>query len=72
MTVPSFPQVRARTLIIWGTADVAIEQATATASAEFCEDCTIRFVEGASHWIQNDEPDLTNQFIRAFLDHKAN
>lgn len=60
-------KVTAPTLIVWGTADVAIEQSTATMSADYCEDCTIRFVEGASHWIQNDEPDLTNQFIRAFL-----
>ena len=64
------PKVRPPTLIVWGTADIAITQETATMSAEYCENCTIRFIEGASHWIQNDEPDLTNDYIARFLTEK--
>ena len=56
------------TLIIWGDRDSALEKPLAKLSSEVCKGkVTIKYVEGASHWVQMDRPDLVNKHIREFL-----
>ena len=31
------------------------------------DDCSVQFVAGASHWVQQDAPDIVNERIRAYL-----
>jgi len=55
------------TLIIWGTADAALEKEMANGSIKYCQNATVRLIEGASHWVQQDRPELCNQYMREFL-----
>jgi pimeloyl-ACP methyl ester carboxylesterase len=59
--------VQPKTLIIWGTGDTFVQQESATYSQDFCRDVRVRFIEGASHWVQQDEPDMANRFVDEFL-----
>lgn len=63
-------QVDIRTLVIWGTGDVALAKDLPELSKKYFTDLTIHYIEGGSHWIQNDEPEKVNQFIREFLSGK--
>jgi len=55
------------TMIIWGTLDAALVKEMANGSAQYCQKATVRLVEGASHWVQQDRPELCNQYMREFL-----
>ncbi|KAK7104834.1 epoxide hydrolase 4-like [Littorina saxatilis] len=56
------------TLIIWGDQDGALDKPLAELSAKACKGkVEIKYVEGASHWVQMDRPDLVNKLIREFL-----
>jgi len=59
--------VQPPTLIIWGTNDAALSTELAHDSLQFCQKGTLRLIEGASHWVQQDRPGLCNQLIRDFL-----
>ncbi|KAL8619553.1 hypothetical protein ACOMHN_019609 [Nucella lapillus] len=56
------------TLIIWGEEDMALEKALVSLSMEVCKGkVTVRYIQGASHWVQMDRPDLVNSYMREFL-----
>ena len=56
------------TLIIWGDQDAALDKPLAKMSSEACTGkVEIKYIEGASHWVQMDRPDLVNKYIREFL-----
>ena len=55
-------------LVVWGTNDLALDKKMAEMSAKYVNDYTLRFIEGASHWVQQEEPTLVNKYIREFLD----
>lgn len=55
------------TLIIWGTADLALDTSLATDAAKLHRNCTVKLIEGATHWVQQDEPDKVNDLMRKFL-----
>ncbi|CAD6199575.1 unnamed protein product [Caenorhabditis auriculariae] len=54
-------------LIIWGTEDAFIEKQTAEDSIKFCRYARLHWIEGASHWVQQDQPDVFNRLVDAFL-----
>lgn len=58
-------------LVIWGTEDAALEKGMATLSMDQCDNGRVEFVEGASHWVQQDEPAVVNGHIRKFLQNSA-
>lgn len=60
-------EIQPPTLIVWGTADIALDKATGELSTNYCRDGRIRFIEGASHWVQQDEPDLCSKYMKEFL-----
>jgi len=60
-------KVTVPTLIIWGTGDMAIEQEIATYSADCCDTCEIKYIEGCSHWVQQEEPEKVIAYMREFL-----
>ncbi|XP_046841692.1 epoxide hydrolase 4-like [Xenia sp. Carnegie-2017] len=55
------------TLIVWGDRDLSLRKNCLESIPSFVETSTIRFVGGASHWVQQDEPQIVNDFIREFL-----
>lgn len=55
------------TLIVWGTADEALERSQASEAAKLHRNCVLKWVEGASHWVQQDQPGLVNEHMRRFL-----
>jgi len=65
--IEAMPLIDIPTLIIWGTADLALESSLAADSAKFHRNCTVRYIEGASHWVQQDQPEAVNDFMRKFL-----
>ncbi|VDM26241.1 unnamed protein product [Toxocara canis] len=66
LQMPSSP-VKPKTLIIWGTEDAFIEKCAAEMSTKYCEVAQVHFINGASHWVQQDEPDAVNECIDKFL-----
>ncbi|XP_028413481.1 epoxide hydrolase 4-like [Dendronephthya gigantea] len=62
------PRVTAPTLIVWGDQDAFLLKKSLDFIPECVENSTIRFVGGASHWVQQDEPQIVNDFIREFLE----
>jgi pimeloyl-ACP methyl ester carboxylesterase len=62
-----FPTIQPSTLIIWGTADYFLDKEMASLSLPFCRDGRLELLEGASHWVQNDEPQACNKLIEEFL-----
>lgn len=59
--------IQPQTLIVWGTADIALEKGMGELSLNHCRDGRIRFIEGASHWVQQDEPELCIKYMKEFL-----
>jgi len=57
-------------LMIWGTNDAFLDKELAEISRRFVEKYTVHYIEGASHWIQQDEPEQFNSVIRQFLSSK--
>ncbi|KAK3601193.1 hypothetical protein CHS0354_004393 [Potamilus streckersoni] len=55
------------TMIIWGCPDVALNQELAPLAGKLVPDLTIKYIEDASHWIQQDRPNEVNKFIWEFL-----
>ena len=55
------------TLIIWGDDDLFLESAMADAHNELVRDLTVRHIPKCSHWVQQDQPALVNQYIRDFI-----
>ena len=57
-------------LLIWGTRDGALSKEMAEMSRAYAEDFQLKFIEGASHWVQQDEPELVNKFIWSFVNNQ--
>jgi pimeloyl-ACP methyl ester carboxylesterase len=54
-------------LLIWGTKDGALDKQMAERSRKYVNDLTVSYIEGASHWVQQDEPEQFNALMRQFL-----
>ena len=61
------PQVIMPTLLIWGTNDGALDNKLVDDHDKFVKNFTLEKVEGASHWVQQDEPEKVNQLMKDFL-----
>lgn len=62
-----FPSIDAPTLMIWGEHDVALGKETTIGTREWVRDLTIRYLPDASHWVQQDEPEIVNAMMEAWL-----
>ncbi|XP_070199254.1 epoxide hydrolase 4-like [Littorina saxatilis] len=65
----AYIKVACPTLIVWGDQDQAFETRLAQLSSELSVEggATVKVVEGASHFVQMDRPDLVNKYMREFL-----
>jgi len=61
------PTIETPTLMLWGEQDTALGKELAVGTDEFVDDLTLRFLPDASHWVQQDQPDVVNAMLTAFL-----
>uniref|UniRef100_A0A0B6ZKI8 AB hydrolase-1 domain-containing protein n=1 Tax=Arion vulgaris TaxID=1028688 RepID=A0A0B6ZKI8_9EUPU len=54
-------------LLVWGCRDIAIEKGQAELCKEYADNLSVKYIENASHWVQMDEPEQVNKYIREFL-----
>ncbi|CAL4084873.1 unnamed protein product [Meganyctiphanes norvegica] len=59
------------TLIIWGTDDMALGKPMAAYALKWCESAQLKYIEGASHWVQQEEPDKVNSLVWEYLNDAA-
>jgi pimeloyl-ACP methyl ester carboxylesterase len=64
---PPDPRVHTPTLVIWGTEDRFLSRELAEASLTFCDQGRLEWVEGATHWVQHEEPQRVNRLLIDFL-----
>ncbi|MBD3882746.1 alpha/beta hydrolase [Phormidium tenue FACHB-886] len=56
------------TLLIWGESDVALSKELSYGTEEYVQDLTVRYIPNCSHWVQQEKPQLVNQYIHEFLE----
>jgi pimeloyl-ACP methyl ester carboxylesterase len=56
------------TLMIWGEDDPPLGKELSYGTEKYVQDFRIRYIPRCSHWVQQEQPQLVNQFIREFLD----
>lgn len=54
-------------LLIWGTEDGALTLPLAEACKIICPGLVVKYMEGSSHWVQQDMPEEVNAAMRSFL-----
>ena len=57
-------------MLLWGTRDGALSKEMAPLCAEHASDFRLEYIDGASHWVQQDEPQKVNILIQDFLNQK--
>jgi pimeloyl-ACP methyl ester carboxylesterase len=62
-----YPVIECPTLFLWGEQDVALTRATTDGTGAYVRDLTLRYLPGASHWVQQDEPETVNAMLGAWL-----
>ncbi|MBE9014081.1 hypothetical protein IQ250_28225 [Pseudanabaenaceae cyanobacterium LEGE 13415] len=55
------------TLIIWGEKDAALGKELTYGTEQYVKDFRIRYIPNCSHWVQQEQPELVNQYIREFI-----
>ncbi|MFH7024709.1 MAG: alpha/beta fold hydrolase [Heteroscytonema crispum UTEX LB 1556] len=55
------------TLMIWGEKDTALGKELTYGTEAYVKDFQIKYIPNASHWLQQEQPELVNQYIRDFL-----
>ena len=55
------------TLLVWGEEDDFLEKTVTVNTHEYVKDLRIRFLPGASHWVQQERPEEVNKLIEAFV-----
>jgi pimeloyl-ACP methyl ester carboxylesterase len=64
---PAQLRVRMPHLLIWGMGDRALLPVTRATLPDYCDDLTVRDIEGADHWIVHQKTDEVIGHIRDFL-----
>jgi pimeloyl-ACP methyl ester carboxylesterase len=66
-----YPTIETPTLMVWGEQDTALGKELAEGTDEHVADLTLRFLPDASHWVQQDQPEIVNAMLTAFLNGDA-
>jgi pimeloyl-ACP methyl ester carboxylesterase len=61
------PMVTTPTLMLWGVQDTALGIESTHGTHDLVEDLTLRYLPDASHWVQQDQPEMVNLMLRAWL-----
>lgn len=60
------------TLTIWGEEDKVLGKELTYGTEAYVRDFTIHYIPKCSHWVQQEQPQLVNQYILEFLGHLKN
>ncbi|MGO9800078.1 MAG: alpha/beta fold hydrolase [Candidatus Binatus sp.] len=64
-------KISAPTLLIWGEQDFALgKELTYGMEGLFTGPFDIKYIADSGHWVQQEKPELVNQYIREFLDRR--
>jgi pimeloyl-ACP methyl ester carboxylesterase len=55
------------TLMIWGENDTALGKELTYGTSDYVNDLIIKYIPNCSHWVQQEKPQLVNQYIADFL-----
>ena len=55
------------TLMIWGENDTALGKELTYGTEAYVEDFQVKYIPNCSHWVQQEQPQLVNQYMREFL-----
>lgn len=55
------------TLMIWGENDTALGKELTYGTEKYVDNFQIRYIPNCSHWVQQEKPQLVNQYMREFL-----
>ncbi len=55
------------TLMIWGEKDTALGKELTYGTEAYVRDFQIKYIPNCSHWVQQEQPELVNQYMREFL-----
>lgn len=55
------------TLMIWGENDAALGKELTYGTQVYVSDFQIRYIPNCSHWVQQERPELVNEYMREFL-----
>ena len=65
--LPNGGRVSAPTLLIWGARDAALDIGQTEGLERWAPNLTVRILPDASHWVQQDAPDMVNRYLLDFL-----
>lgn len=63
----SFGVLEVPTLMIWGEKDDALGKELTYGTEAYVRDFQIKYIPNCSHWVQQEQPSLVNQYMREFL-----
>lgn len=55
------------TLMIWGEDDIPLGKELTYGTEQYVRDFQLKYIPHCSHWVQQERPDLVNQYMREFL-----
>lgn len=55
-------------LMIWGENDAALSKELTYETTKYVKNLTLKYIPNCSHWVQQEQPQLVNQYMREFLD----
>jgi pimeloyl-ACP methyl ester carboxylesterase len=64
-------QVSVPTLLIWGEQDIALGIELTTGLEQWVDDIEIKRIADSGHWVQQEKPDLVNEYMLEFLQLKT-
>lgn len=67
MTLRDWSILQVPTLMIWGEEDTALGKELTYGTEKYVRDFQIRYIPNCSHWVQQERPELVNQYMREFL-----
>ncbi|MEB3281872.1 MAG: alpha/beta hydrolase [Lyngbya sp.] len=68
---PEWGLLTVPTLMIWGENDAALGKELTYGTEEYVQHLKVRYIPNCSHWVQQEKPDLVNQYMREFLSVQA-
>jgi epoxide hydrolase 4 len=63
----SWDMLRIPTLMIWGENDIALGKELTVGTQDYVQDLHIRYIPNCGHWVQQEQPELVNQYMRGWL-----
>lgn len=65
---PQWSVLEIPTLTIWGENDAALGKELTYGTEAYVKDWQVGYIPNCSHWVQQEQPGLVNQYIREFID----